>query len=179
MTTLFGLDLSGRRVVVAGAGAVATRRVRRFLTAGADVRVVAPTASDDIQRQASHGDLTWQPRPVEPSDLDDAWLVLAATDDPGLNDRIAEWAEERRVWCIDASDASRGTARQAAKAEGAALALMESGVARPRWADRVGVVKPAGCYVSRDAYGDQDTVVCTFAYHGKDPDDDPVLIPVD
>lgn len=63
-----------------------------------------------------------------------------------------------------------GTARQAAKAEGAALALMESGVARPRWADRVGVVKPAGCYVSRDAYGDQDTVVCTFAYHGKDRD---------
>jgi uroporphyrin-III C-methyltransferase/precorrin-2 dehydrogenase/sirohydrochlorin ferrochelatase len=114
VTTLFGLDLSGKRVLVAGAGAVATRRVRRFLTAGADVRVVAPTASDDIQRQASHGDLTWQPRPIEPSDLDDAWLVLAATDDPALNDRIAGWATERRVWCIDASDASRGTARQAA-----------------------------------------------------------------
>ncbi|GLX03239.1 UNVERIFIED_ORG: hypothetical protein FHR35_008465 [Microbispora rosea subsp. rosea] len=61
-----------------------------------------------------------------------------------------------------------GTARQAAKAEGAALALMESDVARPRWADRVGAVKPTGCYVSRDVYGDQDTVVCTFAYNGED-----------
>lgn len=61
-----------------------------------------------------------------------------------------------------------GTARQAAKAEGAALALMESDVARPRWAERVGAVKPAGCYVSRDVYGDQDTVVCTFAYNGED-----------
>ncbi|GII54851.1 hypothetical protein Pth03_32400 [Planotetraspora thailandica] len=61
-----------------------------------------------------------------------------------------------------------GTARQAAKAEGAALALMESDVARPQWADRVGAVKPAGCYVSRDVYGDQDTVVCTFAYNGQD-----------
>ncbi|RBQ19765.1 hypothetical protein DP939_13705 [Spongiactinospora rosea] len=59
-----------------------------------------------------------------------------------------------------------GTARQAAKAEGAALALIESGVARPGWADRVGAVKPTGCYVSRDAYGDQDTVVCTFGYRG-------------
>ncbi|MEV0145931.1 MULTISPECIES: hypothetical protein [unclassified Nonomuraea] len=57
-----------------------------------------------------------------------------------------------------------GTARQGAKAEGAALAMMESGVARPGWADRVGAVKPTGCYVSRDAYGDQDTVICTFAY---------------
>ncbi|WP_240506729.1 hypothetical protein [Thermoactinospora rubra] len=60
-----------------------------------------------------------------------------------------------------------GTARQGAKAEGAALAMMESGVARPGWADRVGAVKPTGCYVSRDAYGDQDTVVCTFAYRGS------------
>ncbi|WP_246510774.1 hypothetical protein [Nonomuraea endophytica] len=57
-----------------------------------------------------------------------------------------------------------GTARQGAKAEGAALAMMEGGVARPGWADRVGAVKPTGCYVSRDAYGDQDTVICTFAY---------------
>ncbi|MDR8411506.1 hypothetical protein [Nonomuraea sp. 3-1Str] len=57
-----------------------------------------------------------------------------------------------------------GTARQGAKAEGAALAMMESGVARPGWAERVGAVKPTGCYVSRDAYGDQDTVICTFAY---------------
>ncbi|MFC4532038.1 hypothetical protein [Sphaerisporangium dianthi] len=62
-----------------------------------------------------------------------------------------------------------GTSRQAAKAEGAALALMESDVARPRWAERVGAVKPRGCYVSRDAYGDQDTVVCTFAYRGTVP----------
>ncbi|GAA4090354.1 hypothetical protein HNR30_008121 [Nonomuraea soli] len=61
-----------------------------------------------------------------------------------------------------------GTARQGAKAEGAALAMMESGVARPGWADRVGAVKPTGCYVSRDAYGDQDTVLCTFAYSGQD-----------
>jgi hypothetical protein len=62
-----------------------------------------------------------------------------------------------------------GTARQGAKAEGAALAMMESGVARPRWADRVGAVKPTGCFVSRDAYGDQDTVICTFGYRWTDP----------
>ena len=37
-------------------------------------------------------------------------------------------------------------------------------MARPGWAERVGAVKPTGCYVSRDAYGDQDTVICTFGY---------------
>ncbi|MDH2428244.1 hypothetical protein [Sphaerisporangium sp. TRM90804] len=70
-----------------------------------------------------------------------------------------------------------GTPRQAAKAEGAALALMESDVARPRWAERVGAVKPRGCYVSRDAYGDQDTVVCTFAYRDLVREADPAAAP--
>jgi len=114
MTSLFGLDLAGRQVVIAGAGAVATRRVRRFLTAGAQVRIVAPDATDDLARQASHGDLEWVVRAIEPADIDDAWIVLAATDNPALNDEIAGWAHERRVWCIDASDASQGSARQAA-----------------------------------------------------------------
>ncbi|MER6946055.1 hypothetical protein ABT294_18685 [Nonomuraea sp. NPDC000554] len=77
-----------------------------------------------------------------------------------------------------------GTARQGAKAEGAALAMMESGVARPGWADRVGAVKPTGCYVSRDAYGDQDTVICTFAYRfsgeaGQSTDSHALVVVVD
>ncbi|TYB38837.1 hypothetical protein FXF69_40895 [Actinomadura chibensis] len=61
-----------------------------------------------------------------------------------------------------------GTPRQAAKAEGAALELMENGVARPGWADRVGMVAPEECYVSRDVYGDQDSVVCTYTYGGAE-----------
>lgn len=114
MTALFGLDLGGRRVVVAGAGHVASRRVRRFLAEGADIVVVAPEASDDVRRHAQHGDLEWRERGIVPSDLDDAWFVLAATDRPEVNDDVAAWAGERRVFCIDASDAAKGTARQAA-----------------------------------------------------------------
>ncbi|MFF5261131.1 hypothetical protein ACFY4C_19500 [Actinomadura viridis] len=61
-----------------------------------------------------------------------------------------------------------GTPRQAAKAERAALALMEEGVARPGWADRVGMVLPEQCLVSRDVYGDQETIICTYTYGGSD-----------
>jgi hypothetical protein len=61
-----------------------------------------------------------------------------------------------------------GTPRQAAKAERAALPLMEAGVARPGWADRVGMVVPDDCFVSRDIYGDQDSVVCTYTYGGEE-----------
>jgi hypothetical protein len=61
-----------------------------------------------------------------------------------------------------------GTARQAAQAEEAALALMDRGVARPAWAEHVGAVEAAECYVNSDAYGDRDEVVCVFSYAGQE-----------
>lgn len=123
MTALFGLDLKDKSVLVAGGGVVASRRVRRFLTEGARITVVAPECSDTLERHAVHGDLTLKRRNVQPEDLDGAWFVLAATDDPVLNDQIAQWATERRIWCIDASDASKGTARQAAMSTHGDLAV--------------------------------------------------------
>jgi len=61
-----------------------------------------------------------------------------------------------------------GTPRQCAQAEQAALELMERGVARPAWADHVGAVKAAECYVNSDAYGDRDEIVCVFSYAGQE-----------
>ena len=61
-----------------------------------------------------------------------------------------------------------GTSRQAVQAEQAALALMDRGVARPAWAEHVGAVEAAECYVNSDAYGDRDEVVCVFSYAGQE-----------
>jgi hypothetical protein len=61
-----------------------------------------------------------------------------------------------------------GTSRQAVQAEHAALALMDRGVARPAWAEHVGAVEAAECYVNSDAYGDRDEVVCVFSYAGQE-----------
>jgi hypothetical protein len=62
-----------------------------------------------------------------------------------------------------------GTPRQASRAEQAALALMERGVARPGWAQHVGAVAATDCYVNSDAFGDRDEVVCIFSYAGEEP----------
>jgi len=61
-----------------------------------------------------------------------------------------------------------GTARQAVQAERAALTLMDEGVARPAWAEHVGAVEAAECYVNSDTYGDRDEVVCVFSYAGQE-----------
>jgi uroporphyrin-III C-methyltransferase/precorrin-2 dehydrogenase/sirohydrochlorin ferrochelatase len=139
---LAGLDVRGRRIVVVGAGRVAARRVRRFLGEGASVVVVAPTATQDLQGLAGHGDIAWLARAVEPADLDGAWLVVAATDDAAVNGLVAGWAADRRVFCIDTSDGDRGTARMAAASTHGGLAV---GVVSTEGAD------PARARAVRDA----------------------------
>ena len=61
-----------------------------------------------------------------------------------------------------------GTSRQAIQAERAALRLMDQGVARPAWAEHVGAVEAAECYVNSDVFGDRDEVVCVFSYAGQE-----------
>lgn len=123
MTTLLGLDLTGRRVLVVGAGVVGTRRARRLVEDDAHVVLVDPSPSDDALRMASHGDVEVVARGVVETDLDGAWLVVAATADPALNAQVAGWAQARRTWCVNASDGRDGTARVAATSTHGDLAL--------------------------------------------------------
>jgi uroporphyrin-III C-methyltransferase/precorrin-2 dehydrogenase/sirohydrochlorin ferrochelatase len=139
VTTLVGLDLAGRRVLVVGAGVVGTRRARRLVEDGARVVLVDPAPSEDALRMASHGDVEVVPRGVEHDDLDGAWLVVAATADPVLNARVATWCEERRTWCVNASDGRDGTARVAASSTHGDLSIgvVSVGEADPRRAAAV------------------------------------------
>lgn len=111
---LVGLDLRGRRVLVAGAGRVATRLIHAYLEAGAVVDVVAPHASDEVRALVGAGALRWAGREVADTDVDGAWLVLAATDRPDVNAAVARASERQRTFCVRADDADGGTARTAA-----------------------------------------------------------------
>lgn len=92
------LLVEGRLCVVVGAGRVAARKIETLLDAGADVRVVAPDAGDDVRRMLGTGRVTLVERPFEPNDLDGAWLATAATDDATTNRAVYDAAESRRIW---------------------------------------------------------------------------------
>ena len=62
-----------------------------------------------------------------------------------------------------------GTTRQAVAAEHAAITMIDSGVKAPAWADHLGAVTPAECYVKSDQWGDQDEIICVFSYAGEEP----------
>lgn len=95
------LDLTGRRVLVVGGGAVAVRRVRALLAAGADVDVVAPSTVPELTGVTG---VPVQRRPFQPADVDGAWLVHACTG--SVDAAVAEACAERGTWCVRADDAA-------------------------------------------------------------------------
>ncbi|MGC4849826.1 uroporphyrinogen-III C-methyltransferase [Micromonospora sp. DT15] len=105
-----GLRLHGRRVVVVGGGTVATRRVPALLDAGADVLLVAPELTPALRARADAGRLRWVPRRFVPEDLDGAWLVQVAVDDPMAAASVSAVAAERRIFCVRADDRTAATA---------------------------------------------------------------------
>ncbi|MGW5669848.1 uroporphyrinogen-III C-methyltransferase [Micromonospora sp. NPDC003776] len=105
-----GLRLAGRRVVVVGGGAVATRRVPALLDAGADVLLVSPELTPALRAHVDAGRLHWEPRRFAPGDLDGAWLVQVAVDDRAAAAGVSAAAAERRIFCVRADDRAAATA---------------------------------------------------------------------
>lgn len=81
-----------------GGGAVAARRARALVDAGAVVDVVSPTVVEGFP------DVPVALREFAAADVDGAWLVLACT---GVVDaEVARVCQERHTWCVRADDAS-------------------------------------------------------------------------
>jgi siroheme synthase-like protein len=108
------LRLSGRPVLVVGGGSRALEKIPALLEAGARVRVVAPTVSDEVAALADAGRLVVDRRAFRPADLDDAWYVVAGAP-PAVNAEVACEAHGRRLWLNAVDDVAHATAWLGAK----------------------------------------------------------------
>ena len=104
------LRLDGRRVLVVGGGAVATRRMPALLAAGARVEVVSPELTPALRALADQGRLRWNERSFHPDDVQGAWLVQVAVDDPAAAAAVSAAAEEHQIFCVRADDRDAATA---------------------------------------------------------------------
>ena len=87
------IDLTDKKILVAGGGTIALRRIRTLLKFRADIRVIAPELCEELAQLESEGKISAERREYRTSDIDGVYIVLAATDDHEMNRRI--WEECR------------------------------------------------------------------------------------
>jgi uroporphyrin-III C-methyltransferase/precorrin-2 dehydrogenase/sirohydrochlorin ferrochelatase len=104
------LRLSGRRVLLVGAGPVGASKLQGLLDAGALITVVAPEIVPDVEQAAANQSavITLKKRPFEVGDLDGVWYVVAAAT-PDVNRAVARAAEARQLFVNAVDDPPNAT----------------------------------------------------------------------
>jgi len=104
------IEFNGRNVLVIGGGGVGTRRAVKFLLAGANVRVLSLEFSNELMHYAEQGKIELMRGDVNNEELlrksiEWADLVVIATNDPAINERVREVARDLRKFFNDATNA--------------------------------------------------------------------------
>ncbi len=102
-----GLDISGRRCLVIGGGEVGERKAQRLLECGARVSVVGRELTPVLAGLAQEGRIDHIQGDYEKGLLEGAFLVIGATDDRAVNERIFRDARKRGVLANIVDDPKR------------------------------------------------------------------------
>lgn len=90
-------NIRDRRCVVIGGGDVATRKVTMLLKAGANIILVSPKICSDLQLLVDEGSIQWLRESYHPDKLGGACLVVAATDDEAVNQKVSDDAKAMNI----------------------------------------------------------------------------------
>jgi len=91
------VNIQNRAALVVGGGAVAYRKVKALLKAGAHVRIVTLSLKSDMENLQKSADIEVRIAPYAPTDLDGVFLAVAATNSVETNAEIARDAQERGI----------------------------------------------------------------------------------
>ena len=83
------IDLRGKQCIVVGGGKVAERKVAALLRSGAKVTVVSPFVTGVLANYSERKRIKHVKRKYRKGDLEDAFIVIAATSDGRVNQEVS------------------------------------------------------------------------------------------
>ena len=92
------VDLSDKNIVVAGGGKTALQRTKCLLLFTRNITVIAPRMTQELQEMGKAGRVNIQLRPIRRSDFDNAYMVIAASQDWKLNEQICKVCKEEGIY---------------------------------------------------------------------------------
>ncbi|HIJ86094.1 MAG TPA: bifunctional precorrin-2 dehydrogenase/sirohydrochlorin ferrochelatase [Desulfuromonadales bacterium] len=108
LTLALNIRMQGKLVVIVGGGAVAARKLKTVLMAGAHARVVAREICPEISELKNSEAVEIREGSYMATDLDNAFLAVAATDDSTTNEKVRGEAEKRGIMVTVADNPSAG-----------------------------------------------------------------------
>jgi len=91
------LDVKDRLCVIIGGGQIAEGKIASLLESGAQIKMISPEVTAEVQDMADAGILNLEKREYREGDLDGVFVAIAATDDTLVSRRIAQEASEKNV----------------------------------------------------------------------------------
>ncbi len=88
-----------RSCLVVGAGKVALRKIRSLLEAKANITVVAPEIKTEIKELFSKGLINLFEREFKSSDIENMFVVFAATSNKEINRKILDLCNSKKILC--------------------------------------------------------------------------------
>lgn len=98
------LEMTDRRCLVIGGGAVAERKIATLLEAGAEVTVISPDVTEAISRWSKNDSIQFHARRYQRGDINGHQLVFVATDDGSVNAQVHQDGKNQGVWVNAADD---------------------------------------------------------------------------
>jgi len=100
------LNIQNKLCVIVGGGEVAGRKIRSLVNCGAKVVVISPVISAEIEGIASSGEIELRKRNYQNDDLDGAFLVFAATNEPNVQQAVVDEAKRKSILINSVDDPS-------------------------------------------------------------------------
>jgi precorrin-2 dehydrogenase / sirohydrochlorin ferrochelatase len=101
------LNIEGRPCMVIGGGEVGERKVFRLLECGAQVTVISKTMTPPLETLRGKGRIACIEAVYEAGQIDGAFLVIGATDDEAVNDRICKDCRHKGIMVNIVDDPAR------------------------------------------------------------------------
>ncbi|AAU18938.1 MULTISPECIES: NAD(P)-binding protein [Bacillus] len=126
-----------KRVVVIGGGKVAGFKIIPLLKQGADIVVVSPELDANLVKLVEEKKIRWYQREYEKSDINGAFLVVAASSDAVLNEKVAEDTAENQLVNVITNPESGNVHFPAAFHRGLLNIAVSTGGASPKLAKKI------------------------------------------
>lgn len=88
------VDISNKNCVVIGGGNTAARKIKKLLLFNAKITVIAPYICEEIKEIKNIKILN---KKFKDKDVDNAFIVIGATDDKKINSRISQICREKNI----------------------------------------------------------------------------------